>query len=432
MSKTLMAIEIEKYIENRAETKGSHSTIEKYDPNRWLGDASRRAKQLKIATHSAKFTHSASQGSSINIFDSDVQLAADTADGVVCSRCIRVDPSEIDIVGNAAAFDVANLLRLSDGTVSLLDQLAQGDYSALAPFANNDEQVREWAEGFLKVLRREEPSSDSLAKQLYVPVEEGVYHLLSPLQSSIISHRIYKKIAETYSEEAKDARKAKREEKPSNYPVIKYPGIARIKFGGTKPQNISLLNSERGGIGHFLNSSPPSWQSRTRLPLGVKSLFSSFIIEPYLQKMVFDLRDFLETYSDSKNNDERIQRGHNTKNTRTIRAEFVSRIIDEVLDHALTIQNVTDRSNWSTAPHCKINEAEKLWLDKGRALHDEDFNLERSKGEWRIEVASNFARWLNNLLKFKGAEFGDAEFSEWKKEMLKALNEVEKLSTENI
>src|SRR5690606_31444829 len=46
------------------------------------------------------------------------------------------------------------------------------------------------------------------------------------------------------------------------------------KMGGTKPQNISQLNSERGGNNYLLGSLPPKWRSRDlRMPWHVNSIF---------------------------------------------------------------------------------------------------------------------------------------------------------------
>ena len=117
------------------------------------------------------------------------------------------DP-QIDATGNAAALDVAKLLKIT----------AQGKHShsimsrkmtLLAPLAQSDGQWRAWANGFRKALE-DNNGSHNLAKQIYFPVGAGEYHLLSPLYASSLAQEIYGRIQENrYGDVQKQARKAK-------------------------------------------------------------------------------------------------------------------------------------------------------------------------------------------------------------------------------
>ncbi len=68
-----------------------------YEPETWLTDAARRAKQLTFITHAAKYIHGDSKGSSVEA----VSSAPLPSDGYISTHSV----SEIhhDFVGNAAA-----------------------------------------------------------------------------------------------------------------------------------------------------------------------------------------------------------------------------------------------------------------------------------------------------------------------------------------
>src|SRR5690606_29857228 len=56
-----------------------------------------------------------------------------------------------------------------------------------------------------------------------------------------------------------------------------YQNLSVRKLGGTKPQNISQLNSERGGVNYLLSSSPPVWKNAAKKSyLGIESAFNRF------------------------------------------------------------------------------------------------------------------------------------------------------------
>lgn len=70
---------------------------------------------------------------------------------------------------------------------------------------------------------------------------------------------MYEKLtAGRFSEESKAIRDARKAGKWHSQPDIRFPNLAEMHFGGTKPQNISLLNSVRGGRVWLLPSMPPA------------------------------------------------------------------------------------------------------------------------------------------------------------------------------
>ncbi len=196
----------------------------RYEPKAWLTDAAKRAGQINLVTHAAKFTHGDSKSCSI-------YSEAVAQEGYLSTAALS--GLDTDAVGNAAALDVAKLLQTRvDGGDSLLASLKRGDHAALAAFADDENQLREWIAGFSRALTPGEPASHKLAKQGYFPVEEG-YHLLSPLFATSLVHAMHQKmIAFRFGDEVKAIWKARREKTWHPTPLTLFPDAAEIHFGG--------------------------------------------------------------------------------------------------------------------------------------------------------------------------------------------------------
>jgi len=245
------------------------SLEEKYTVSAWLADAASRAKQISLVTHAIKFIHTDAKGTSLYASEAE----SSEYDERYLSTAVLSNIKE-DVVGNAAALDVASLLQLSVDGISLVSLLAKGDVSALAPFAENEDQLAQWCDGLLGALAAKELSSHKLAKQLYFPVSEDSYHLISPLYASSLSQQLYQRVADSrYSDAAKGIRKAKKEGRYNKDTTVDYLNVAVQNFGGTKPQNVSQLNSSRGGKSFLLSCQPPVWTTRQLPPAQHKDAF---------------------------------------------------------------------------------------------------------------------------------------------------------------
>ena len=238
----------------------------RYEPKAWLTDAAKRAGQINLVTHAAKFTHGDSKSSSI-------YSEAVAQEGYLSTAALS--GLEPDAVGNAAALDVAKLLQTRvDGGDSLLASLKRGDRAALAAFTDDANQLDEWIAGFSCALTPGEPASHKLAKQGYFPVGEN-YHLLSPLFATSLVHAMHQKmIAFRFGDDVKAIWKARREKTWHPTPLTLFPDSAEIHFGGTKPQNISYLNSVRGGRSWLLSCQPPQWKKADKPPTTLRSIFT--------------------------------------------------------------------------------------------------------------------------------------------------------------
>jgi CRISPR-associated protein Csy1 len=336
----------------------------------------------------------------------------------VGSHCLGNDFAS-DVVGNAAALDVYKFLKLEHRGVSLLTLSIARDANFAAALSSDVLQAQAWMTAFASLAeRRGRAASHTLAKQLYWltgedPHDDGCFHLLAPLYATSLAHRVYQTVQEDrFSEEAKAARQARKEGEYSVRPVREYPQMAIQKLGGTKPQNISQLNSERRGENLLFASLPPMWRSIDVKPLlGTESMFTRFSRRAEVRQLVKALLAFLK--SDPLRNVE----------TRKRRAELVDGIIDEFLQFSAELRFLP--SGWSQAPECRLSSPEKYWLDrKGieRTPASEGLPLPTDNAE---RMSALFANWLNAQLR-DPLPMGDPEFLEWRNRMYEEIKAEER------
>lgn len=381
-----------------------------HQPDAWLEDAARRVRQIQAVTHSLKPIHPDARGT--NLYIPPDQLAQHACMG---SHALGNDFTG-DVVGNAAALDVYKLLKLDVEGCSLLDALLAGDNDAIHALNDNLDKAQAWRDAFISLTQ---PSDDRLAshtraKQLYWlvgedPSDNSAYHLLAPLYATSLAHAVYNVIQEDrFGEEGKLARQARREGKWHDGVVRDYPNLAVQKLGGTKPQNISQLNSERRGNNYLLSCAPPIWTtSKRRTPWRLSSVFDRIYgVREEVQITVRALFRFLK--SDPPQN----------ADTRNRVDVHVDSLIDELVQMASEYQHGLD-AGWSHDARVELADAEQLWLDPRRAAIEEeiDFRERWLKQDWPAEIGRRFGNWLNAQLDGH-LPVGDAEMRQWRKELL--------------
>lgn len=377
----------------------------------WLDDAARRVAQIQAVTHSLKPIHPDARGT--NLYRAPASLPAHTEVG---THALAGGHSG-DVVGNAAALDVYKLLKLDVGGRALLDWMQANDADLLAALHDDPAVAHEWVRAFTAIThpRSETFASHTRAKQLYWlagddPMDDGHYHLLAPLYASSLAHAVFEAIEEDrFGEAGKAARQARREQRDHDGGYRDYPDLAVQKLGGTKPQNISQLNSERRGGNYLLASLPPSWKTRAvRAPWHVDSVLPRFGRREEVRKAVRELRDFLTGNPPP------------TMDTRNRRDAWLDRLIDELVDFAQPLQ-ATLPPGWTRDTDCRLAESEKLWLDPGRATapapDDADFATTWRVMDWPAEIGKRFANWLNAELG-QQLPLGDIEARQWQDELL--------------
>lgn len=381
----------------------------KFQPRNWLSDAAIRAKQIQFVSHAIKYIHGDARGT--NIFYNEPTSAPL---GMLASYSIN--KLNIDIVGNAAALDVGKLLmQIEHNGKTLVDNILANDISNLLPIAENEQQAQEWLKGFQQVFSPKELSSHKLAKQVYWPMpaeSDNKYHLLSPLFATSFAHQVYQ-----YRRQLRDIQFSKSEEvKNKGYAFL--PNLAVQTFGGTKPQNISQLNSQRGGKNYLLDNRPPEqWKSQQKPLLNTDSVFNSaFSNMAYSQ--VKSLQKFLENVL-------------NNSSTVTIR-DYRSARVDDIIEALIQfgVQQHEFKAGWTMAPECTLTMAEKLWLNPKRAAIDNNFRHEMDQKYWHEQIAEAFANWFNRVLENEKLALGQVEFAEWKVQVAQELRLTERLRKE--
>lgn len=395
-------------------------TASKYDYDTWLADAARRVGQIQAVTHVLKATHPDARGSSLHVAPSRLSQRAE-----IGSHLLGEDYAE-DVVGNAAALDVFKLLKLDVDGRRLLEWMQAGDTDLQSALSDDAEQAHGWMKAFASLVREEaQPSSHPMAKQLYWlvgedPQDDAQYHLLQPMFSSSLAHVVHANIQDArFGEANKETRQAKRDNKPADANYCDYRDLVARKLGGTKPQNISQLNSERGGVNYLLASlPPPAWIPRDGVNLlKLESVFDekrgAFLIFGEVRQLIRGLADFLKTNPDQN------------KATRDQVSAFL-RDITEAL--SLFGADVRGRggAGWTRNADCQLLLCEQLWLDPERTeLPERDdaghpdwreadlaFNDAYARGDWADEVATRFGLWLNGQLRKRSdklAMLGQAE-----------------------
>ena len=195
-----------------------------------------------------------------------------------------------------------------------------------------------------------------------------------------------------------------------------------MHFGGTKPQNISALNSSRGGRLWLLSSEPPRWKHLNNAPKRMVNLFMQYgAFDREASRIISGMSFLLKEKADKK-----------YRPIRSMRARYVDELIDLLFAHAATYQQ-ENWQNWTqNTPDLPFYQ--QLWLDPWRTLADETFRLEREKGDWQAGVADDFARWLNYRLNKIRLDVGIVERNEWRTQPLfrRRMREMEAILQEGL
>jgi CRISPR-associated protein Csy1 len=414
---------IASFIDERREAKlkgqsgdEAASAAAKYDYHTWLEDAARRVSQIQAVTHVLKATHPDAKGSSL--FVSPRSLPSRSEIG---SHLLGDKFSE-DIVGNAAALDVYKFLKVEVDGKRLMDWLQQGDEDLLNAMNSDPITAKQWGDAFKSLVRPvEQLSSHTMAKQIYwcitgEPTDDAGFHLLQPLFSSSLAHAVHQEINDArFGDQNKEARQAFYKKEAHDAIYREYKDLAIRKLGGTKPQNISQLNSERGGVNYLLGSLPPRWrQRRSASFLFLDSALIRFQNFENVRGLIKQLIAFLQTNPEP------------TMETRQTR-ETLERSLGQSLAAFGLATRHSFEPGWTRSAECHLPLCERIWLDMERAelpahpdyeKEDQEFREAKEWKDWPDEVASRFANWLNAQLLKAGLPVSDAEYKHWAKQAI--------------
>ncbi|MDO9364751.1 MAG: type I-F CRISPR-associated protein Csy1 [Methylotenera sp.] len=339
----------------------------------WLPDAAKRASQLSIVSHPSKFSHPSAKTTPI------IAKATPKADGYLRTGNVEYP---LDVFGNAAAMDVYKFLSLPmlDGRM-VLEHL-EGDTPEVKaildiPTANYDTLK----EGFLSVKQSEgnKTYSDRLVKQVYFPVAANQYHLLSLLTPSGVISKLKGTIdAMRFSEQASEARDCRRNGLAHETGYDDVLNLTVTAYGGTQPQNVSVLNSQNAGRAYLLMSAPPTIEKRSvRLPKN--DFFSQSLRSRLFKEPMHELHKLMAL-------------DINNIKIRTAISNLIIYIVKMVAQEAESIRDAD--VGWSAREHYQGLEAcQRIWLDNV-------YLSERSvQNEWLEKLARQFSQWFMAMYK---------------------------------
>jgi len=349
----------------------------------WLPNASKRAGQISISTHPCTFSHPSARKNKNGYVTSIIANVEKRDDGLLRTGNIVV---QSDALGNAAALDVHKFLTLimPDGK-ELIEHIKEETPLAISLLTMNNKSYNELRDEFLAMVSTSTESvTSSKIKQVYFPVEDG-YHQLSILTNSGMLFELRKrlnKIRFGADEEEKEHLKALRAKKRnSEFSEDEYRevfGLTTIGYGGTKPQNISVLNSRNGGKAQLLNSMPPILELRDiHFP---KVDFFKNSISVWEFKSTFYSLHFLYKKNYPRNMEIRDERDG-----------YYGEIIDGIIERMYAVREVSTEQYYEK--NSKLKHHQKVWLIKS-----ESYKKEREKDdEWLETLLKEIARWIVNV-----------------------------------
>lgn len=370
-----------------------------FEPQTWLADAARRVSQLQVVTHSLKAIHPDAKGTNLYVDPRSLDQG-----NLVGSSCLP-ENFQGDVTGNAAALDVYKFLKLEWQGRSLLELALDHDCELVSALSKEHAEALAWTQAFANIVESKgSPSSHARGKQVYWLVDDDPtintsYHLLAPLYATALIHPFHAQLREArFGEQAKVGRKARRDNAAFEDGYSDYLNLAVQKLGGTKPQNISQLNSERGGQNYLLASLPPNWISRdVTPPLRTESVLPRFGRRAPVRQLINDLVNWIK--QNMKEDERRAQSGKAPRKTyqdRDLHDDLTAMLADELLMFTYELHRL--KPGWSTDSECRLVTSECYWLDPGRSELDSDFATARRRSDWHEDISHRVAGWLKSTL----------------------------------
>lgn len=300
-----------------------------------------------------------------------------------------------DIIINASFLPCVAFLfsKFEDGK-TVYCHLKEDTKEARESFSHFSVSYEEIRKVILDIKYGENPeATDNLLKQVYFPIGENQYHLLSIVYPSSDMFLLKHKYQEYYfGEEVKALRDAKKKNIFKEGEIHNLFDIVEIGFGGTKPQNISYINNSEHGTASMFYCSPPN--ALIKKPRKPKYDFFKECLFYNKFKPLFNELDRL------------FKTEYNNLNIRNYRDNILFNIFDEILNSINSLRN--SETSWSDdEKYQNLPKYQKLVLDSKYSEVRED-NLDLVE-----EFISDISRWIittyKKLIKHNATSVGDIE-----------------------
>lgn len=379
-----------------ADKNGKTASTHYDTPAAWLNFVSLNAKDISVGvSHVGKLTHSSSKSSNISFVNSFID-----------KPCLSTQSLQNPIFdysySNAAFAAVAEFLQLECQN-KLLGKWLIEQPKLFEQFTQDKAQIDNWKTQIAIAFNTTQAKSHVLAKQVYFPVAES-YHLLAPLISSSLAHRIFEKI---YNAKDSATRKARNKGLYHQETDTIFHRVAIQMVTQSQHQNASNLNGKRNGRLFLLASAPPQWQVQTKSP--TKTFFNKSLAYRAKEPLE-ELRNLLITI--------KFQELSLNLERKKLIIQHINTIADIVFDSVIEIHQI-QTAGWSATSNLKLYE--QYWLDPYRT--DENFQKNRQDSDWSSDILSEFSRWINKNLESKTLSLGTEKENLWQKILTEPLRE---------
>lgn len=358
--------------------------------NEWLPNAAKRAGQISISTHPCTFSHPSARKNKNGYVSSVLAEADRREDGYLKTGNVVADP---DALGNAAALDVYKFLTLvmQDGN-KLLVHIQQETDLAKELLTIQTANYQELRNGFLAMVEgATENITSSKIKQVYFPVKDD-YHQLSLLTNSGMVYQLRSRLDKLrFSDEIKELRDKKRKNEFSDCGYCEIYGLTTIGYGGTKPQNISVLNNQNGGKAHLLSSMPPSIEKR-------------HIHFPKTDFFIESLKKF-EYAEHFKMLHKLFQADHNNISIREARDRYLQNILDLIIEKMWAVRAVSQSQYYADTSN--LSSVQLTWL------HIDNEQKREQTTQWLDVLIREISVWLSQsyekVMEKQAIKLGESE-----------------------
>lgn len=384
-----MSIFMDYLQQEAAKEKGAVSKEE------WLRKTAKNAAKCTFATHVGKFVHPSA--------DVKVLVKPNTVQDspYVLTSAVRCP---VDISTGASYLGAAKLLLLplENGRTVYENFFDDSDFIKME-MQNLQADYQEIRRLILQAVQPDGCDvSDERLRQVYFPLKEDSYHLLTVLPPSSVMMELRKRLRdmENIKKMAKD-----KESESYGQPYAEVYDLTEGSFGGTKPQNISFLNNAAGGRTCLLPSNPPVLRART-----VTKPRYDFFDTLWIRNFQIFFRQLHDVYTCKVNNRISRCRARNIEDT----------IIDQVVLNVYALRQV--EPGWTDADNNYLPKDQKIWLDQKYDV------IRAQEEEWQESIDKAFARWImksyERIMGKEKVQLGDGEFKALKHRIHTAIRET--------
>lgn len=252
----------QKQLKDKFTEENAQEIREKYQAQNWLNYVAENIDKVFLnVSHIAKLTHSSSQA--VNIKDDIVQTDHLHLISTQTANANSLDRGYAD----AKFAPIAEFLTYPiENTNKQLGELLCENEQCFAEVSDDLAERQAWCDAIQGAYVAQKLSSHTLAKQIYVPInDECEYHLISPMYSSSLAQHIFETI-KTAHDKDNPARVAKQKGEYHQDESVFFANVATLATTKSNHQNASFLNGQRSGQLYLFSALPPKIQRNPNPP----------------------------------------------------------------------------------------------------------------------------------------------------------------------